>query len=150
MKEGEKMTDFDNKKVFSENLKYYMKLFNKNRNDICNALGLKYTTVRDWVKGRAYPRIDKIEMLANYFGIQKSDLIEKKTEEKEAKTMEKKEVDVKIIPKIEKALESYYELKTAEEKNELLRNIIDKIIYAKAKGGRKYMKSYTLTIFYKI
>ena len=37
---------------------------------------LNYSTVRDWTNGRAYPRIDKIEMLANYFGIQKSDLIE--------------------------------------------------------------------------
>lgn len=71
------MSDLGNKKVFSENLRYYMKLNNKDRTKICNELGFKYTTLREWVKGTAYPRIDKIEMLANYFGIQKSDLIEK-------------------------------------------------------------------------
>ena len=35
-----------------------------------------YSTFCDWVNGNKYPRIEKIEMLARYFGIQKSDLIE--------------------------------------------------------------------------
>lgn len=72
------MSDLGNKQVFSENLKYYMKLYNKDRNKLCEDLGFKYSTLRDWAKANTYPRIDKIEMLANYFGIQKSDLIEKK------------------------------------------------------------------------
>jgi repressor LexA len=70
------MSDLGNKEIFSRNLKYYMNLNNKNRNDICNALGFKYTTFTSWYNGDFYPRIDKIEMLANYFGIEKSDLIE--------------------------------------------------------------------------
>ena len=41
-------------------------------------MDLKYTTVRDWLKGITYPRIGKIELLANYFNINKSDLIENK------------------------------------------------------------------------
>ena len=87
------MNDFGNKKVFSENLDYYIKLNNKDRVKICKDLGFKYTTLREWVKGTAYPRIDKIELLANYFGIQKSDLIEKKDKiitdiEKDAKLTE--------------------------------------------------------------
>lgn len=87
------MSDLGNKKVFSENLNYYMKLNNKDRNKICKDLGFKYTTLREWIKGTAYPRIDKIELLANYFGIQKSDLIEKKDNlisdiEKDAKLTE--------------------------------------------------------------
>ena len=43
-------------------------------------LGLKYTTFTDWVKGNTYPRIDKIELLANYFGVPKSELVEKYTD----------------------------------------------------------------------
>ncbi|MCR5072767.1 MAG: hypothetical protein K6A39_02915, partial [Clostridiales bacterium] len=35
----------------------------------------------DWEKGNTYPRIDKIEMLANFFHIQKADLIEEKSRE---------------------------------------------------------------------
>ena len=72
------MSDLGNKKVFSENFNYYMKLYNKDRNKICDDLKFKYSTVRDWALGNTYPRIDRIEMLANYFGIKKSDLIEKK------------------------------------------------------------------------
>ena len=45
---------------------------------MCDALGVKYTTFTDWVKGNSYPRIDKIELMANYFGISKSDLVEEK------------------------------------------------------------------------
>ena len=42
-------------------------------------IGVATSTFNDWVKGKKYPRIDKIELLANYFKIKKSDLIEDKT-----------------------------------------------------------------------
>ena len=72
------MSDLGNKEIFSRNLKYYMIINNKTRNDVCKDLGFKYTTFTDWYNGNIYPRIDKIEMLANYFRIEKSDLIENK------------------------------------------------------------------------
>lgn len=71
----------DNKNIFATNLKRYMALRGKSRKDISEALGISYYTVTDWVKGKKYPRMDKVEMLAQYFGILKSDLIEEKTEE---------------------------------------------------------------------
>ena len=71
----------DNKNIFATNLKRYMALNEKSRKDISEALGISYYTVTDWVKGKKYPRMDKVEMLADYFGILKSDLIEEKTEE---------------------------------------------------------------------
>lgn len=74
----------NNKSIFARNLKYFMDLNGKSRKDLCDALGFSYYTVSDWVNGKKYPRMDKVEMLANYFGILKSDLIEEKlTEEKE-------------------------------------------------------------------
>ena len=72
------MSDLGNKEIFSKNLRYYMTLNAKTRNDICKDLGFKYTTFTDWYNGNIYPRIDKIEMIANYFRIEKSDLIENK------------------------------------------------------------------------
>lgn len=69
-----------NKEIFSKNLAYYMNKKGIDRNTLCADLDLKYTTVRDWLKGITYPRIGKIELLANYFNINKSDLIEDKTE----------------------------------------------------------------------
>lgn len=72
-------SDSENKEIFANNLKYYMKLNNKTRLDVCNDLGFSYTTFTSWYKGQFYPRIDKIESLANYFSIEKSDLIENKS-----------------------------------------------------------------------
>lgn len=72
------MSDLGNKEIFSKNLKYYMELNQKDRNDVCRDLNFPYTTFAEWYNGNIYPRIDKIEMLANYFGIKKSDLIERK------------------------------------------------------------------------
>ena len=69
----------DNKNIFASNLNRYMKENSKSRKDIADALGLSYYTVTDWVKGKKYPRMGKIEMLANYFNISKSDLIEERT-----------------------------------------------------------------------
>lgn len=66
----------DNKSVFAANLKKYMELNNKSRHDVCNALGINYYTFSDWVNGKKYPRIEKVELLASYFGVLKSDLIE--------------------------------------------------------------------------
>lgn len=71
----------DNKNIFATNLKRYMALNEKSRKDISEALGISYYTITDWVKGKKYPRMDKVELLADYFGILKSDLIEEKTEE---------------------------------------------------------------------
>lgn len=69
----------DNKNIFAKNLNYYMQQNGKSRRDVCEALGFSYYTFTDWVKGKKYPRMDKVELLANYFGILKSDLIEDKS-----------------------------------------------------------------------
>ena len=71
----------NNKNIFATNLKRYMALNEKSRKDISDALGISYDTVTEWVNGKKYPRMDKVERLADYFGILKSDLIEEKTEE---------------------------------------------------------------------
>lgn len=73
------MSNLGNKKIMSENLQRYILRSGKDRRVICEDLGFSYSTFNDWVSGRVYPRIDKIEILANYFGISKSDLIEEKT-----------------------------------------------------------------------
>lgn len=73
-----------NKDIMSKNIKYYMGIKGKDRNEMCEDLGFPYTTFADWINGVTYPRIDKIEIMANYFGIEKSDLIEeRKGKEKE-------------------------------------------------------------------
>ena len=46
-----------NKQIMAKNIQYYMNQRGKTRQEMCDALGVKYTTFTDWVKGNAYPRI---------------------------------------------------------------------------------------------
>jgi len=55
-----------------------MDINKKSRREVSEAIGVSYYTFTDWVKGKKYPRMDKVEKLAAYFGILKSDLIEEK------------------------------------------------------------------------
>lgn len=75
------MSDLGNKEIMGKNIQFYMDLYNKSRNDICHDLGIAYTTLTDWIKGNSYPRIDKIELMANYFGIEKSNLVERRNDD---------------------------------------------------------------------
>jgi transcriptional regulator with XRE-family HTH domain len=53
----------------------------RDQKEVAEVLGVAPSTFNEWMKAKKYPRIDKIEMLANYFGILKSDLIEKVSED---------------------------------------------------------------------
>lgn len=66
------------KEIFSENLKYYLAVCKKSQTDLCNDLGFMSSTVSDWITAKKYPRMDKVQMIADYFGIKKSDLTDKK------------------------------------------------------------------------
>lgn len=65
-----------NKRVFAKNLQHYMSEREIDRKTLCETLNYKYTTVSEWLQGKKYPRIERIEELAKYFGISKSQLIE--------------------------------------------------------------------------
>lgn len=70
-----------NKKVMGDNIQYYMDREGIGRKEFADAIGVPYSSLTDWINGNTYPRIDKIEKMANYFGISKSDLVEERTEE---------------------------------------------------------------------
>lgn len=74
------MTALGNKEILSKNLRYYIERSGKDRRELAEIWGFPYSTVTEWINGRKYPRIDRIEIMADYFGILKSDLIEDKKE----------------------------------------------------------------------
>lgn len=74
------MSNLGNKEVMAENLRYYVERSGKTQKEMAEIVGVATSTFNDWMKAKAYPRIDKIEIMANYFKIMKSDLIEKKGE----------------------------------------------------------------------
>ena len=65
-----------NKKIMARNIRRYMDLKGVSKQQLCADLGFKYSTFIDWYNGVTYPRIGKVEAMANYFGCEKSDLIE--------------------------------------------------------------------------
>nr|DAI01670.1 MAG TPA: Repressor protein CI [Caudoviricetes sp.] len=70
------MSGLGNKEIMANNIKRYMEMCGVDRNTICDKLDIKYTTFSDWVNAKTYPRIDKIEKLAEFFGVTKADLVE--------------------------------------------------------------------------
>lgn len=75
------MSNIGNKETMAKNLKYYIAKSGKDRRELAETWGFPYSTVTEWINGKKYPRIDRIEVMAEYFGILKSDLIEERTEE---------------------------------------------------------------------
>jgi len=75
------MSNIGNKETMAKNLAYYVRISGKTQKEVAEVAGVAASTFNDWIKAKKYPRIDKIEILANYFGILKSDLIEEKSEE---------------------------------------------------------------------
>ena len=71
-----------NKEVFAANFKRLRQNKDKTVADIAKDLNIPYTTMASWAQGKAYPRIDKIERLARYFGVMKSALVEEYHPEK--------------------------------------------------------------------
>ena len=79
------MSDAKYKQIFSQNLRYYMSLNNKEQIDLINDLGFNKSSVSTWCNGTRLPRMDKVDILAKYFDINRSDLIEDKdTEHKQS------------------------------------------------------------------
>ena len=72
------MSNIGNKETFARNLSYYLQRSGRDQKEVAEVVGVAPSTFNEWVKAKKYPRIDKIEILANYFGILKSDLIEEK------------------------------------------------------------------------
>ena len=70
------MSNLGNKEIFAKNLAYYLEKSGRDQKEVAEVVGVAPSTFNEWMKAKKYPRIDKIEILANYFGILKSDLIE--------------------------------------------------------------------------
>lgn len=70
------MSDEYYMKVFSKNLKKYLDLNGKTQTDIVNDLSFNKATVSSWCLGTRLPRIDKVDALAKYLGVNRSDLLE--------------------------------------------------------------------------
>ena len=98
-----------NKEIMAYNIKKYMDKKGVSSADVCRALGFKTNTFSNWITAKIYPRIDKIEMLAEYFGVSKAALVENSD-------------NILLSPKEERLILGY------RDSDETTRNIVDKIL----------------------
>lgn len=78
------------KDTFARNIKYYLNERNMTQTELAKTLDYPEMTVSNWVNAKYYPRIDKIQEMADFLSINKSDLIEDKS----------KDIDITKIPGI--------------------------------------------------
>lgn len=72
------MTDEEQRIIFSKNLNKYLNLSNKTQKEVADSIGVLTSTFNTWCQGVALPRMGKVQKLADYFDIEKSDLIDDK------------------------------------------------------------------------
>jgi transcriptional regulator with XRE-family HTH domain len=85
-------TDLGNKEVFSRNLLRLIKMSGKTQVEVAKYVKVSQGTISDWTKGRSYPRMDKLQLLSELFGVQKSDLVEDVNVPKDTVSKEDQEV----------------------------------------------------------
>ena len=67
--------------IFVKNLKHYMTVKNKTQSDISKALHIPLSTISSWYNGASYPRVDKMQALADYFNISMRNLTDEQKNE---------------------------------------------------------------------
>ena len=71
--------------IFVTNLKYYMQLRKKEQVDIARDLKIPLSTVSNWYNGVSYPRVDSMQLLADYLNVGMRDLTDERKEDDEPK-----------------------------------------------------------------
>lgn len=79
--------EIDIRKQFAKRLNYFMNINGKKQIDLIDDLGFNRSTVSTWCNGIKMPSIDKIDILAEYFHVRRSDLLEDKKEETKIETI---------------------------------------------------------------
>ena len=67
------------KKIFGNNLNRFLQQNGHTKKELANYMGVSTSTVSDWCNGNKYPRMDKVEKIASWFGVLKSQLTEDTT-----------------------------------------------------------------------
>ena len=78
MKEGSE-TMKTQREILGENIDRLIARNGIDQKILAEKIGVSGATISNWVKGLKYPRIDKIQDLADYFNVKHSDLVEDQT-----------------------------------------------------------------------
>lgn len=72
------MTEEEQKKVFSKNLKYYLDINEMQQKDLAKIIGVQPSTISNWLSLNSMPQVSTIQKIADYFRIGKTDLVDDK------------------------------------------------------------------------
>ena len=75
------MDDKLQKKIFAKNLNFYLYESKKTQKEVADAIGVSPQTFNTWCQGIALPRMGKVQALADYFCINKIELIDERKNE---------------------------------------------------------------------
>ena len=76
------MASYETKRIFGKNLSRLIDDSpNKTRSDLAKALDVSASSISYWCSGEKMPRMDKVELIAQFLGVSKSDLLEEKPSE---------------------------------------------------------------------
>ena len=70
------MTDEERKRIFSKNLVNILNERSKTQIEVAKAIGVSQQTFNTWCRGIALPRMGKVQLLADYFNIKMTELLE--------------------------------------------------------------------------
>lgn len=70
------MTERTQTEIFAANLNRILAEKNFRQIDVAQSIGVSPQTFNTWTQGKAIPRMDKVQRLADFFCVSKSELIE--------------------------------------------------------------------------
>lgn len=70
------MSAQDARKIVADNIQRLLNKKSVTQTKMADDLGFRETTVSGWMTAQSYPRIDKIQKMADYFGVTRSEITE--------------------------------------------------------------------------
>ena len=72
----------EQKRIFSDNLRFYLNLRGFTQAELAQKLGLRQSTVAEWFYGRKYPRPKNMQLIADILGVYLTDLRDPRNKKK--------------------------------------------------------------------
>lgn len=70
------MSQDEQARIIAENLRYYLDKYGYTQREVADAIGVSHQRFSSWCQGKAIPRMDKVQALADFFHIPKSYIID--------------------------------------------------------------------------
>ena len=87
------------REIFCSNLNRLFRESDKQKKELAAYIGVSDNTVTSWVKGRKVPRMDKIDMICDFFGVNRSDVITEKTPPSSARQITLSSEEMELVLK---------------------------------------------------